>query len=268
MSHIASRLEQRFSKLKAEGRAALVSYVMAGDPTLDISKDLLNGLAASGADIIELGMPFTDPMADGPIIQAANIRALTGGMSLKKTLGLVQVFRLKNTETPIVLMGYYNPIYVYGAERFAKDAKAAGVDGVLIVDLPPEEDSELRPYLAEVGIDLIRLITPTSSGERLAKLVQEASGFLYYVSIAGVTGTAAIDVAAVTDKLKEIRAVSSLPIAVGFGIRTPDDAKAVAAVADGVVIGSAFVRTIENTVPDQIVSEISRQVKGYKDALT
>lgn len=268
MSQIASRLEHTFSKLRVEGRSALVSYVMAGDPSIETSRDLLEALSASGADVIELGMPFTDPMADGPIIQAANIRALTNGMSLQKTLTLVQNFRQTNTDTPIVLMGYYNPIYVYGAERFATAAKEAGVDGVLIVDLPPEEDGELRPYLAKVGIDLIRLITPTSSGERLKTLVKEASGFLYYVSIAGVTGTAAIDVAAVTEKLKEIRAVSSLPIAVGFGIRTPSDAKAVAAVADGVVIGSAFVKTIENTVPNQVVNDISRLVQGYRDALT
>lgn len=262
-----SRLADTFSNLKAKGRAALVSYVVAGDPDPVIGQDILNALPDAGVDIIELGIPFTDPMADGPTIQAADIRALAAGMTLPKTLDMVRRFREINRVTPIVLMGYYNPVYIYGAARFAKDAAEAGVDGVLLVDLPPEEDGEIKADLKAAGIDLIRLITPTSTGERLQKLVQDASGFLYYVSIAGVTGTASIEMSSVTDKVKEIKAVSDLPVAVGFGIRTIEDAKAVAAIAEGVVIGSAFVRIIEKTIENQIVNEVSREAKVYADAL-
>ncbi|OFW96739.1 MAG: tryptophan synthase subunit alpha, partial [Alphaproteobacteria bacterium RIFCSPHIGHO2_12_FULL_45_9] len=183
-----SRLADTFSRLKAKGRAALVSYVVAGDPNPELGQEILNALPDAGVDVIELGIPFTDPMADGPTIQAADIRALAAGMSVAKTLDMVRTFRQKNTTTPIVLMGYYNPVYIYGGARFAKDAAAAGVDGLLLVDLPPEEDGEIKGDLKAAGIDLIRLITPTSTGERLKKLVQDTSGFLYYVSIAGVTG--------------------------------------------------------------------------------
>lgn len=262
-----SRLADTFSNLKANGRAALVSYVVAGDPDPVIGQDILNALPDAGVDIIELGIPFTDPMADGPTIQAADIRALAAGMTLPKTLDMVRRFREINRMTPIVLMGYYNPVYIYGAARFAKDAAEAGVDGVLLVDLPPEEDGEIKADLKAAGIDLIHLITPTSTGERLQKLVQDASGFLYYVSIAGVTGTASIEMSSVTDKVKEIKAVSDLPVAVGFGIRTTEDAKAVAAIAEGVVIGSAFVRIIEKTIENQIVNEVLREAKVYADAL-
>ncbi len=262
-----SRLHSTFTRLKTEGRAALVSYVVAGDPNQTTGQQILDALPIAGADIIELGVPFTDPMADGPTIQAADIRALAAGMSLSKVLDMVRQFRTKNATTPIVLMGYYNPIYVYGTERFSKDAATAGVDGLLIVDLPPEEDGEIREDLQSVGIDLIRLITPTSTGDRLKKLVNGASGFLYYVSIAGVTGTAAIDVPAVAEKLKEIRSVTSLPIAVGFGIRTTEDARAVGQIADGVIVGSSFVKIIEKTVENQVVSEISRQASAFRDAL-
>lgn len=262
-----SRLADTFSRLKAKGRAALVSYVVAGDPNPELGQEILNALPDAGVDIIELGIPFTDPMADGPTIQAADIRALAAGMSVAKTLDMVRTFRQKNTMTPIVLMGYYNPVYIYGGARFAKDAAAAGVDGLLLVDLPPEEDGEIKGDLKAAGIDLIHLITPTSTGERLKKLVQDTSGFLYYVSIAGVTGTASIEMNSVAAKLKEIKAVSDLPVAVGFGIRTIEDAKAVASIAEGVVIGSAFVRIIEKTVENQIVSELSRQAKAYADAL-
>ena len=262
-----SRLANTFSKLKTQGRAALISYVVAGDPNQKIGQDILDSLPASGVDIIELGIPFTDPMADGPTIQAADIRALNAGMTLKKTLDLVRAFRLKDQTTPIVLMGYYNPVYIYGGVKFSTDASEAGVDGVLLVDLPPEEDGEIKGELKNVGIDLIRLITPTSTGGRLKKLVKDTSGFLYYVSIAGVTGTTSIDVSSVAEKLKEIRDVSDLPIAVGFGIRTVEDAKAVSKIADGVVIGSAFVNIIEKTIENQCVSEISRAAKSYADAL-
>lgn len=262
-----SRLAQKFSALKKEGRTALISYVVAGDPNPEIGQQILEALPEAGVDIIELGIPFTDPMADGPTIQAADIRALASGMTVAKTLDMVRVFRQKDTHTPVVLMGYYNPVYIYGGARFAKDAAAAGVDGVLLVDLPPEEDSEIKGDLRAAGIDLIRLITPTSTGERLRKLVQDASGFLYYVSIAGVTGTSAIEVSSVAQRVNDIQKVSSLPIAVGFGIRSIEDAKAVSAVADGVVIGSAFVRIIEKTIENQIVNEVVRQVKAYADAL-
>jgi tryptophan synthase alpha chain len=262
-----SRLADTFSRLKAKGRAALVSYVVAGDPNPELGQEILNALPGAGVDVIELGIPFTDPMADGPTIQAADIRALAAGMTVAKTLDMVRTFRQKNTTTPIVLMGYYNPVYIYGGARFAKDAAAAGVDGLLLVDLPPEEDGEIKGDLKAAGIDLIRLITPTSTGDRLKKLVQDTSGFLYYVSIAGVTGTASIEMNSVAAKLKEIKAVSDLPVAVGFGIRTIEDAKAVASVAEGVVIGSAFVRIIEKTIENQIVSELSRQAKAYADAL-
>lgn len=262
-----SRLAQKFSALKKEGRTALISYVVAGDPNPEIGQQILEALPEAGVDIIELGIPFTDPMADGPTIQAADIRALASGMTVAKTLDMVRVFRQKDRHTPVVLMGYYNPVYIYGGARFAKDAAAAGVDGVLLVDLPPEEDSEIKGDLRAAGIDLIRLITPTSTGERLRKLVQDASGFLYYVSIAGVTGTSAIEVSSVAQRVNDIQKVSSLPIAVGFGIRSIEDAKAVSAVADGVVIGSAFVRIIEKTIENQIVNEVVRQVKAYADAL-
>lgn len=262
-----SRLEKTFSALKAEGRSALISYVMAGDPNQDICQELISRLPESGIDIIELGLPFTDPMADGPTVQAAAIRALNAGMTLSKTLDMVRQFRTENATTPIVLMGYYNLVYTYGGERFAKDAREAGIDGVLLVDLPPEEDEEIKPFLKANGIDLIRLVTPTSSGERLQKLVKDASGFIYYVSIAGVTGTASIDVDSVAKKMKALRAVTDLPIAVGFGIRTIDDAKAVAKVADGVIIGSAFVKIIEKTVENQIVDAVCHEVKAYSDAL-
>lgn len=262
-----SRLSQKFSDLKAEGRAALVSYIVAGDPEPLTGQSILDALPAAGVDIIELGMPFTDPMADGPTIQAADLRALNAGMTVAKTLEMVRAFRVTNTTTPIVLMGYYNPVYIYGGARFAKDAADAGVDGVLLVDLPPEEDGEIKGDLKTAGIDLIRLITPTSTGERLKQLVKDASGFLYYVSIAGVTGTSAVNVDDVTTKLKEIRSVTSLPVAVGFGIRTPDDAKAIGQVADGVIIGSSFVKIIEKTIKNQIVDEVSRQARLFRAAL-
>jgi len=262
-----SRLATTFQSLKAKGRTALVSYIAAGDPNQSIGQDLLNALPDAGIDIIELGVPFTDPMADGPTVEAAHIRALASGMSVAKVLEMVRHFRMTNTTTPIVLMGYYNPIYIYGGAKFAKDASAAGVDGVLIVDLPPEEDGEIKGDLKEAGIDLIRLITPTSEGDRLKKLVKDASGFLYYVSIAGVTGTASIDTNAVAKKVKEIKSVTDLPVAVGFGIRTIEDAKAVAEVADGVVIGSAFVKIIEKTEQNQIVNDVVKTVRTYADAL-
>lgn len=262
-----SRLAPTFATLKQQGRAALVSFVVAGDPDPATSQNILNALPNAGVDIIELGMPFTDPMADGPTIQAADIRALAGGMTLAKTLDMVREFRRSNNTTPIVLMGYYNPVYIYGADKFASDAASAGVDGLILVDLPPEEDEEIRGALQANSIDLIRLIAPTTPTERIKTIAATASGFLYYVSITGVTGTAAIDVAAVTEKVATIRSQTDLPIAVGFGIRTPADATAIGANADGVVIGSAFVRIIEKMDKNQLVSEISRDVGRYRAAL-
>lgn len=262
-----SRISLTLQKTKSEHRAALVSFVVAGDPDPVTSAAILAQLPAAGVDIIELGMPFTDPMADGPTIQAADLRALGAGMTLKKTLQMVAGFRTKNTTTPVVLMGYYNPVYIYGPEKFALDAAAAGVDGVILVDLPPEEDYEMRGPLKAAGLDLIRLLTPTSTGERLKELVRDASGFLYYVSIAGVTGTTSVPVEDVKRKIAEIRTVTDLPVAVGFGIRTPEDAAAVGRVADGVVVGSTFVQLIEKSNKNDVVGVLSDTVSAYKRAL-
>ncbi len=256
-----SRIEQRFASLKAEGRAALVTFIVAGDPDAEKSLQLLSALPDAGADIIELGMPFTDPMADGPAIQAADLRALANGMTLAKTLQMVRDFRAGNATTPIVLMGYYNPVYAYGAEKFAADAAAAGVDGLIIVDLPPEEDAELREPARRNGLDLIRLLTPTTVGERLNTVVEGASGFLYYVSVAGITGTKSADASAVAAQLKTIRAATDLPVVVGFGIRTPADVATMAAFADGVVVGSALVDEISSG------GDLAAKVSGLAAAL-
>ena len=236
-----TRIGRRFEALKSEGRSGLITFITAGDPELDGSREILFGLPAAGADLIELGMPFSDPMADGPSIQASSLRALKSGMTLKKTLTLVADFRARDDDTPVILMGYYNPIYVYGTEAFLADAKAAGVDGLIIVDLPPEEVDELwKPARAE-GIDIIFLTAPTSDDERLPKIVKRASGFVYYVSIAGITGTKSAAVADVNEAVRRIRRHTDLPIGVGFGIRTPDQAAEIAAVADAAVVGSALV---------------------------
>ena len=239
-----SRIATRFAELKKQNRAGFVAFVTAGDPNLETSFEIVKGLPAAGADVIELGMPFTDPMADGPAIQAGSLRALKAGQTMAKTLDLVRRFRAADTVTPIVLMGYYNPIYSYGGEKFCKDARAAGVDGLIIVDLPPEEDHELRPHAKATGLDIIRLSTPTTDAKRLPAVLDGATGFLYYVSIAGVTGTKAIDAEAVARALKPLKAATSLPVAVGFGIKTEADAKAIANVADAAVVGSSLVAEI------------------------
>lgn len=236
-----TRIAATFSALKAANRKALVTFIVAGDPDTAASLETLKGLPAAGADIIELGMPFTDPMADGPAIQAADLRALANGMTLPKTLEMVKAFRETNTTTPIVLMGYYNPIYAYGTEKFTKDAAALGVDGLIIVDLPPEEEDELFLPAKAAGLDLIRLITPTTTPERLQTVIKNASGFLYYVSVAGITGSKSASPDTVKKHLDTVRTQTSLPIAVGFGIRTPDDAKAMSIAGDAVVVGSALV---------------------------
>jgi tryptophan synthase alpha chain len=243
-----TRIDRRFAKLKAEGRKGLVTFITAGDPDFETSKEILLGLPAAGADLIELGMPFSDPMADGPAIQASSLRALKAGHKMKKTLQLVAEFRKQDADTPIVLMGYYNPIYVYPNEAFLKDAAAAGVDGLIVVDVPPEADEELCLPAAEQGLNFIRLATPTTDAKRLPVVLRNTSGFLYYVSITGITGTAAPDVNAVHTHVRQIKTATSLPVAVGFGVKSAEQAKALAEVADAVVVGSALVGAIEKTL--------------------
>ena len=239
-----SRIATRFAKLKAENRAALVTFVTASDPDRATSQAVLNGLPAAGADVIELGMPFTDPMADGPAIQLAAQRALAAGGSLKVTLEMVVEFRKTDTDTPIILMGYYNPIYAWGAEKFAHDAAQAGVDGLIIVDLPPEEAGELVPFLRQTGIDFIVLTTPTSDDARLPVVLANASGFVYYVSIAGITGTGSATNAAIEEAVTRIRRHTDLPVCVGFGIKSAEQAAEVARAAEGAVVGSAIVQVL------------------------
>jgi tryptophan synthase alpha chain len=243
-----ARLDARFAACKAEGRAAFVSFIMAGDPDQQTSLEIARGLAAAGVDVLELGMPFTDPMADGPSIQAAGLRALAAGASLKSTLKLVSDFRADDSDTPIILMGYYNPIHYYGVETFLTDAKAAGVDGLIIVDLPPEEDSELCLPALDAGLSFIRLATPTTDDKRLPAVLANTSGFVYYVSIAGITGAAAPEADAVEQAVARIKRHTDLPVVVGFGIRTPEQAKAIAATADGAVVGSALIAVVEENL--------------------
>ncbi len=238
---MTTRIERRFAALKAEGRAALVTFTMSGDPDYASSLALAKALPKAGADLIELGMPFTDPMADGVAIQAAGLRALKGGQTLIKTLAMVREFRQDNDDTPIVLMGYYNPIYIYGVDKFLVDAKAAGVDGLIVVDLPPEEDVELCLPALKAGLNFIRLATPTTDDKRLPAVLNNTSGFVYYVSIAGITGTAAPDASKVTAAVERIKRHTKLPVAVGFGVRNAESARAIAAGADGVVVGSALI---------------------------
>jgi tryptophan synthase alpha chain len=238
------RIARRFAALRSAGRGGFVTFVTAGDPDPATSLTLIKGLPGAGADLIELGMPFSDPMADGPAIQASSLRALQAGMTLAKTLELVRAFRAGDADTPIVLMGYYNPIYQYGVERFLADAKAAGTDGLIVVDLPPEEDEELCLPALEAGVNFIRLATPTTDDRRLPAVLRNTSGFVYYVSIAGITGTRSAADAEVTAAVKRLKRHTDLPVAVGFGIKTPQQAAAVAAVADAAVVGSAIVTRI------------------------
>ena len=243
-----TRIAARFADLKKQNRAGFVAFISAGDPNYDTSLEILKGLPKAGADLIELGMPFTDPMAEGPAIQASSLRALKAGQTMAKTLAMVRSFREADKTTPIVLMGYYNPIYAFGVEKFSSEAHAAGVDGLIIVDLPPEEDHELRGPAKAAGLDLIRLATPTTDAQRLPAVLDGATGFLYYVSIMGVTGTKSINPADMTAALKRIKAATSLPVAVGFGIKTEQDAVAVAKSADAAVVGSALVSEIARFV--------------------
>ena len=250
MTAAASRIERRFAALKAEGRAGLVTFVTCGDPDYDVSLEIFKGLPASGADVIELGMPFTDPMADGPAIQASSLRALNAGGKMSRTLEAVRAFRAADDETPIVLMGYYNPIYAYGVERFLADAKAAGVDGLIVVDLPPEEDGELCVPALKAGVHFVRLATPTTDAARLPAVLQNTSGFVYYVSVAGITGAASATDDAISAAVAQLKAHTDLPVAVGFGINTPDQAANVARVADAAVVGSAIVRKVAEGLDD------------------
>jgi len=238
---VTTRIDRRFAALKAEGRAALVTFLMAGDPDTDTALAIVKALPRAGADVIELGMPFTDPMADGPAIQAAGLRALHAGQTMGKTLALVRAFRAGDDATPIVLMGYYNPIYIYGVDRFLADAKAAGVDGLIVVDLPPEEDAELCLPALKAGLNFIRLATPTTDDRRLPAVLANTSGFVYYVSITGITGAAIQNTGRVNDAVARIKRHTALPVVVGFGVKTAAHARSIAAVADGVVVGSALV---------------------------
>jgi tryptophan synthase alpha chain len=239
-----TRIDRRFAALKQEGRAGLVTFFTAGDPDYATSLAILEAAPGAGADVVELGMPFTDPMADGPAVQASSLRALKAGQTLRKTLDLVRAFRAGDRDTPIVLMGYYNPIYIYGNERFLADAKTAGVDGLIIVDLPPEEDEELCLPALKAGLNFIRLATPTTDDKRLPKVLTNTSGFVYYVSVTGVTGTVAPDASKVTGAVARIKRHTPLPVAVGFGVKTAEQARAIAEGADGVVVGSALVDTM------------------------
>jgi tryptophan synthase alpha chain len=244
----SGRIDRRFAALNKEGRAALVTFTMAGDPDYATSLAILKALPKAGADVIELGMPFTDPMADGPAIQAAGLRALKAGQNMKKTLATVRDFRAGDDATPIVLMGYYNPIYIYGVERFLADAKASGVDGLIVVDLPPEEDSELCLPAMKAGLNFVRLATPTTDEKRLPTVLTNTSGFVYYVSITGITGAAAPDTGKVAAAVARIKRHTKLPVCVGFGVRTAAHARAIAEGADGVVVGSALVEAVRQSL--------------------
>jgi tryptophan synthase alpha chain len=268
-----TRIDRRFAALKKEGRAALVCFITAGDPDLETSSAILNGLPKAGADVIELGMPFSDPMADGPAIQASSLRALKAGHTMRKTLDMVRAFRKTNADTPIVLMGYYNPIYVYPNEAFLDDAVAAGVDGLIVVDVPPEADDELCLPAVARGLNFIRLATPTTDDNRLKTVLKNTSGFLYYVSITGITGAASANPDDVQLQVARLKRATTLPVAVGFGVKTPEQARAIGETADGVVVGSALVRAIEASLTEDgraagnTVGAVLSLVEGLSAAL-
>jgi len=241
-----TRIDRRFEKLKHEGRAALVTYMMAGDPDYETSLSIMKALPKAGAEIIELGMPFSDPMADGPAIQAAGLRALKAGQTLQRTLDMAADFRKDDDETPIIMMGYFNPIYIYGVERFLEAARAAGIDGLIVVDLPPETDSELCVPALKAGLNFIRLATPTTDDKRLPRVLENTSGFVYYVSMTGITGSALTDTTRVGEAVRRIKGHTTLPVCVGFGVKSAEQAEAIAEAADGVVVGTAIVNAIAN----------------------
>jgi len=257
---MSTRIDKRFAALKEEGRGALVTFTTAGDPDYDTALALMKALPGAGADVIEMGMPFSDPMADGPAIQASSQRALKAGQTMKKTLQMVREFRAGDNETPLVLMGYYNPIYVYPVDAFIKDCVEAGVDGLIVVDVPPEEDDELCIPALKAGLNFIRLATPTTDAKRLPAVLANTSGFVYYVSIAGITGTKAPDASAVHAQVARIKGQTDLPVAVGFGVKTPEQARVIASGADGVVVGSALVEIIKD--------ELDADGKGGKDTVS
>jgi tryptophan synthase alpha chain len=262
-----TRIDAKFADLRASGKKAFVAYIMAGDPDAETSFEVMKGLPGAGVDIIELGMPFTDPMADGPTIQLAGQRALDGGQTLQRTLDMVTAFRKTDSTTPIVLMGYYNPIYSRGVDRFLNDAKAAGIDGLIVVDLPPEEDAELCLPAQAAGLNFIRLATPTTDDKRLPKVMQNTSGFVYYVSITGITGAAAAQASDVAPEVSRIKAATDLPVIVGFGINTPEAARAIAGVADGCVVGSAIVKLIGEGKPAaEVLTTVAALAAGAHSA--
>jgi tryptophan synthase alpha chain len=264
---MTTRIDKRFADLRKDGRAALVTFTMAGDPDYDTALAIAKALPKAGADVIELGMPFTDPMADGPAIQAAGVRALHGGQDMKKTLAMVREFRKGDDATPIVLMGYYNPIYIYGVDKFLADAKTAGVDGLIVVDLPPEEDEELCIPALKSGLNFIRLATPTTDDKRLPAVLNNTSGFVYYVSITGITGAATPDAGKVTSAVARIKRHTRLPVAVGFGVKNAAQARAIAEGADGVVVGSALVDALRASL-DKNGKATGATVKAVADLVT
>jgi tryptophan synthase alpha chain len=274
---MSTRIDRRFAELKEQGRAALVTFLTAGDPDPETSLAILRAIPAAGADVVELGMPFTDPMADGPAIQMSSQRALKAGQTLKKTLDIVRAFRQSDDAMPLVLMGYYNPIYIYGVDRFLRDAKSAGVDGLIVVDLPPEEDAELCLPALKAGLNFIRLATPTTDDKRLPAVLANTSGVVYYVSVTGITGAASPDPGKVGAAVARIKRHTSLPVAVGFGVRTAEQAAMIASGADGVVVGSALVNALKGsldgddkataktvTVVINLVAELARGVRGAR----
>src|SRR5471032_981153 len=276
---MTTRIDARFAELKKQGRSAFITFLMAGDPDPETSLAIIKALPKAGADVIEIGMPFTDPMADGPAIQASGLRALKAGMTLKKTLALVRDFRANDDTTPIILMGYYNPIYIYGVERFLVDAKAAGVDGLILVDMPAEEDAELCIPALKAGLNFIRLATPTTDDKRLPAVLANTSGFVYYVSITGITGSASADTGVVGEAVARIKRHTRLPVCVGFGIRTPEAARGIAQNADGAVVGTALVDALRASLDSEgrataktvgavadLVASLAQGVRGAKQA--
>lgn len=264
---MTQRLDNRFAKLKAEGRAGLVTFTMAYDPDRDTAQRVLNALPAAGADIIELGIPFSDPVADGPTIQLAGQRALESGATLNGVLDMVRTFRQSDSETPIILMGYYNPVFRYGTERFVKDAVEAGVDGTILVDLPPEEVAEIQPHADAHGFAVIRLVAPTTGDARLASMLQGARGFAYYIAVAGITGAGSADLAVLEQRVKHLKSQTSLPLAVGFGVKTPEQAAAIAGFADAVVVGSALVNALHEQGEEAATTLVRLLAEGVRKLL-